>query len=108
MTVASPDSVTIRPPMLDDAPAVVELINACSIAEGGSPDFPLHRLLQSWNGGLVLDADAWVALTHAGQIVGYEDVQIDEQEVSVELDGYVHPSFKGRGIGTRLLRLAES
>jgi mycothiol synthase len=104
----SPDSITIRPPRLDDAPAVVELINACSIAEGGSPDFPLHRLLQSWNGGLALDTDAWVALTRDRQIVGYEDVQIDEQEASVELDGYVHPSFKGRGIGTRLLRLAES
>jgi mycothiol synthase len=108
MIVASPDSITIRPPTLDDAPAVVELINACSIAEGGPPDFPLHRLLQGWNDGLALDADAWVALTRDGLIVGYEEVQFDEQDASVELDGYVHPSFKGCGIGTRLLRLAEA
>src|SRR4029450_13538696 len=100
--------ITIRPPMLDDRWRVVELINACSVAEGGSPDLLLHRLLQSWNGGLALDTDAWVALTRDRQIVGYEDVQIDQQDASVELDGSVHPSFKGCGIGTRLLRLAES
>ena len=29
---------TIRAPIFDDLHAVVALINACSIAEGGSPD----------------------------------------------------------------------
>jgi mycothiol synthase len=55
-----------------------------------------------------LDVDAWVALAPGGQIVGYEEAQIDEHDASVELDGYVHPNFKGQGIGTRLLRLAEA
>jgi mycothiol synthase len=109
MTFAQSSDILICPPTLDDAPAVVELINACSIAEGGAPDFALHRLLQSWNSGdLALDADAWVALAPDGRIVGYEEAQIDQQDAAVELDGYVHPHFKGRGIGTRLLRLAEA
>jgi mycothiol synthase len=103
------DDITIRAPTLDDAPAVVELINACSIAAGGPPDFALHRLLQGWSGGdFALDADAWVAVAQDGRIVGYEEAQIDAQDASVELDGYVHPDFKGRGVGTRLLRLAEA
>jgi GNAT superfamily N-acetyltransferase len=109
MTVASPDSITIRPPTLDDAPAVVDLINACSVAEGGAPDMPLHRLLQGWNSGdLALGSDAWVALAPDGRIVGYEEAQIDQEDLAIELDGYVHPDFTSRGVGTRLLRLAEA
>jgi mycothiol synthase len=80
-----------------------------TLDEGGAPDFALHRLLQSWNSDdLALDADAWVALAPDGLIVGYEEAQLDQQDASVELDGYVHPHFKGYGIGTRLLRLAEA
>jgi mycothiol synthase len=109
MTVSSPDGITIRPPTLDDAPAVVDLINACSIAAGGAPDFALHRLLQGWSGGdLALDTDAWVAVAPDGMIVGYEEAQLAEEGAPIELDGYVHPDFKGRGVGTYLLRLAEA
>jgi mycothiol synthase len=109
VALAISDNILIRPPTLDDASAVVELINACSIAEGGAPDMPLHRLLQSWSSAnLALDSDAWVAVASDRRIVGYEEAQIDQQSASVELDGYVHPSFKGRGIGTRLLRQAEA
>jgi mycothiol synthase len=109
MVFAQSHDILIRPPILDDAPAVVDLINACSIAEGGAPDFALHRLLQGWSGGdLALDIDTWVAVAPDGRIVGYEEAQLAEAGAPVELDGYVHPDFSGRGIGTRLLQLAEA
>ena len=109
MASTQSDDILIRPPTLDDAPAVVELINACSIAAGGAPDFALHRLLQGWSGGdLALDTDAWVAVAPDGLIVGYEEAQLAEEGAPIELDGYVHPDFSGRGVGTHLLRLAEA
>jgi GNAT superfamily N-acetyltransferase len=101
MAYAQSDDILIRPPTLDDAPAVVDLINACSIAEGGAPDFALHRLLQGWSGGDL-------ALAPDGRIVGYEEAQLAGEGAPVELDGYVHPDFTGLGVGTRLLRLAEA
>src|SRR5262245_56892450 len=103
MILSSPDDINIRAPTLDDAPAVVDLVNTCSVAEGGAPDFALHRLLQGWNGGgLALNADAWVALAPDGRVVGYEEAQLAEEGAPIELDGYAHPDFRGRGIGRRL------
>jgi mycothiol synthase len=103
------DGISIRAPMMDDAQAIVDLINACSVAEGGAPDFTSDRLLEGWRDDtFALATDAWVAVAPDGQIVGYEEAHTDGNGASVELDGYVHPSFKGQGIGACLLRLAEA
>ena len=49
----------IRTPTEADAPAIVELINACSIALGGSPDFTLAGLREDWDdAGFALATDA--------------------------------------------------
>src|SRR5687768_18244596 len=100
-------SYTIRPPTLDDLHAVVALVNACSIAEGGQPDETPQNLLSDWNTpGFVLTTNAWAAIAPDGTIVGYEQVEVDD-DAPCELDGYVHPDFVNQGIGTHLLRLAE-
>jgi mycothiol synthase len=99
---------TIRSPTLDDLHAVVALVNACSLAEGGSPDETPQNLLSDWNTpGFALETNAWVATAPNGQIIGYEQVEVGDDDAPCELDGYVHPDFAGHGIGTHLLRLAE-
>jgi len=58
---------TIRPPTPDDLHAVVALVNACSIAEGGRPDETPQNLMADWNTpGFVLATNAWVATAPDG------------------------------------------
>jgi mycothiol synthase len=102
-------SYTIRPPTFDDLHAVVALVNACSIAEGGQPDETPENLRSDWNTpGFVLASNAWAAATPDGTIIGYEQVELTDDDTQCELDGYVHPAYTGQGIGTDLLRLAEN
>src|SRR5215207_8297518 len=99
---------TIRPATLDDLHAVVALVNACSIAEGGRPDETPQNLLADWNTpGFALATNAWTATAPDGTIIGYEQVEVSDDDTPCELDGYVHPDFTGQGIGAHLLRLAE-
>jgi mycothiol synthase len=93
--------------MRADAGAIAELINACSVAEGGAPDFTAAQLVDGW-GDRNLATDAWVAASPDRAIVGYEEIEFADAPAPAQLDGYVHPARKGRGIGTTLLRLAEA
>jgi mycothiol synthase len=109
MLSVMPSGVVVRAPTISDAQAIVELVNACSVAEGGKPDFTADRLLAGWrNDTFALATDAWVAITQDEQLVGYEEAHVGDAGAPVELDGYVHPAFKGLGIGTFLLRQAEA
>ena len=40
-------------------------------------------------------------------VVGFEEFDDAQGHYSLRADGYVHPSFKGLGIGTSLLRAIE-
>jgi mycothiol synthase len=102
------NNYAIRPPTLGDLHAVVALINACSIAEGGRPDETPQNLRADWNTpGFVLTTNAWAVIASDGTLIGYEQVEVGDEDAPCELDGYVHPNYTGLGIGTHLLRLAE-
>ncbi|MBK9714471.1 MAG: GNAT family N-acetyltransferase [Kouleothrix sp.] len=108
MNVSGHNDVVTRRPTLDDLQPVIDLINTCSVAEGGKPDSTAESQLEDWQSpSFSLDADAWVVVAEGGQIVGYEQVNVRIDGSPMELDGYVHPAHAGRGIGTHLLRLAE-
>ncbi len=101
--------IAVRAPQRADLSAVVDLINAASLAEGGAPDMTPALVLADWEGpNFDLAADAWLALDARGSVLGYETLFYTPGAAYAEIDGYVHPAHKGRGIGTRLLRLAEA
>jgi mycothiol synthase len=57
--------------------------------------------------GFSLGTDAFVIETKRGRVVGYEEVVDEYGHARLRMDGYVHPDFKGLGIGTALLRTLE-
>jgi GNAT superfamily N-acetyltransferase len=92
---------------MEDVQAVTALMVQCDAAEFGIADPMEEDVQKNWQAlGFDLKTDAWVIVTRAGQIVGYGDVrQNEEGQLSFAI--YVHPDYRGRGIGTLLIWLVE-
>ncbi len=93
-----------------DVKSVAQLILDVCTADGDptvavSPE----ELEREWkNPGFDLEKDVWVVETDDGRIVGYEEFNNRHAHVSLVGDGYVHPEFMGRGIGTAMMRALEA
>jgi mycothiol synthase len=102
-------SLKLRPLAWSDAEAVAQLIYEACAADGDavlavSPD----ELKHDWRApGFKLETDAFVVETAQGRIVGYDEVLRSHANVVFEMIGNTHPEFRGRGIGTTLLRSVE-
>lgn len=89
--------------------AVVALMRACEAHEEGEAEMALDDLRGTWERPrFELLRDAWVVEAPEGGVAGYVDVWDRDPGVRYIADGYVHPGWRGRGIGTRLVRLAEA
>lgn len=92
-----------------DLEAVAQLIYDCCEADGDTtvavtPD----ELRHEWETpGFTLEKDAFLVETSEGRVVGFEEFGNIHRHAVLRADGYVHPDFKGRGIGTTLLRAVE-
>ena len=102
-------ALTLRPVQWTDLNAVAQLIYDVCEADGDttvavSPE----ELKHEWqNDGFNVDADAFLVQTEDERVVGYEEFGNEKDHVQLHADGYVHPDFKGLGIGTSLLRAVE-
>jgi mycothiol synthase len=97
----------IRPATRGDAPEIVDLLNACDVAEVGEPDSTLEDLENDWSlEGFDLGRDAWVAEGAAG-LVGYAYAGDQFRTGELEADLWVHPEHHEPELGGRLLGLAE-
>lgn len=110
MTVATDlERYLVRPPTLDDLPAVVDLFNLCSLELIGRPEFNANEIHSEWQTpGFNLATDVRLVWTPAEALIGYIEVwDTSEPHVRVFSWGRVHPEYRGQGIGTMLLEWAE-
>lgn len=102
--------LSLRPVQWTDVDAVAKLIYAVCEADGDTTvAVTPAELKNEWNNdGFKLETDAVLVQTDAGRVVGYEEFGNTHEHYSLRTDGYVHPDFKGLGIGTTLLRTIEA
>jgi ribosomal protein S18 acetylase RimI-like enzyme len=99
----------IRPAQWADAQPVAQLVLDVCTADGDpTAAQTVEEIEHFWKmPGVSLERDAWVVRTTDGRAVGYEEFYSRYAHVVLSGDGYVHPDFQGRGIGTTMLRALE-
>ena len=99
----------LRPAQWSDVNAVAQLIYDVCEADGDTTvAVTPEELKHEWqNPGFILERDAFLVETSDGRIAGFEEFSSGHKNAILHTDGYVHPDFKGRGIGTALLRRVE-
>ncbi|HEU0297622.1 MAG TPA: GNAT family N-acetyltransferase [Anaerolineales bacterium] len=100
---------TVRPAQWSDLEPAAQVIRdfLLSIDDAVSVVTPAE-LEREWRSeGFILETDAWVAVTAYGRVVGFEEFVNRHAHAALQGDGYVHPDFRGLGIGTALLRKVE-
>lgn len=100
-------AVDLRPLTLDDAPAAAELLAAAEPLDRTGEHEDAADLAEWWSGELVdLAADGIAVVAGDGALAGWATAIAApgvRDAFRVSLEGRVHPGWRGRGIGGRLL-----
>jgi mycothiol synthase len=106
--VSLPAGYSVRPAELADLDAVIELVKAADLADAGVEDPVREHLLYTWERSSVsLERDTRLVLAPDGRFAAYANVEGNNPELSLELWVRVHPSDRGRGLGSALLDWGE-
>ena len=82
------------------------LIYASELADSGASGMSVEELLDDWH-SLDLAEDAVAVVAPDGEIAAYADV-INRSFITVSVYGYVHPDFRGLGLGACLISWGET
>ncbi|KPI08735.1 GCN5-related N-acetyltransferase [Actinobacteria bacterium OK074] len=100
-------TLTVRPAVFEDAPAVRDLLNAVDTIEIGRPETDLHTVEDDLRRpGVDLARDSWVALAPDGRIVSYGLLWDEDGGERIDIDHYVLPDQQAAGV--RLLELMQT
>jgi GNAT superfamily N-acetyltransferase len=104
-------NLSSRSPLRSDLDAIVELRAACDLTDFGCVQTVRENVEKAWQAtNFNRLTDAWVVHTRRGQLIGYADVRRESASgagVQLASSLYVHPDYRGRGIGTLLTWLTE-
>ncbi|MDQ3942197.1 MAG: GNAT family N-acetyltransferase [Actinomycetota bacterium] len=81
------------------------LISACQIADTGVTDMSVEVMLDDWH-SLDLAEEAVIVTSPDGRTAAYADV-LNRSFVIVSIYGYVHPDYRGMGLGSYLVAWGE-
>ena len=108
MSQIQSESFIVRSATLDDAEAIVDLINACSVEEGREErDTEQNIRAMMKMPGLNLETDTLLAIDQRGRLVGCALVQDGPPNTLLSAMAEVHPQHRGKGVGTALCRWIE-
>lgn len=96
-----PDGLTSRAPTRDDIGALTELIAACELDLDGVAEIDPGDVEMSFGRAGYDPALDRVLVHEGGRLIGWADVDRERAEADV------HPSHRGRGLGTALLAWTE-
>ena len=99
----------MRPAQSEDLNAVAQLMYEAWEDDGDTTmaATPEELMIQWQKPGFDLEHDTFVVETQEGTIVGFDQFDNRYLHAILEAEGYVHPRFKGHGIGMALLRAVE-
>jgi GNAT superfamily N-acetyltransferase len=107
ITTAVTERFTVRPPVEEDIPAIIEMIMALDLIHYGVADqYSQDDIHDDWK-RLDPSTDAWSVIASNGRLAAYGTLT-DQGFGHISADGYVHPEFSGQGIGTYLVELMEA
>ena len=100
---------TVRPAGRDDVEAAVALFNACSRHMFGRNQFNANDVRTEWGTpGFNLESDTRLVF-HEDRLVGYVEFwNLTAPYVRPMFWGRVHPTHRGRGVGSALVNWAEA
>lgn len=98
---------SIRPARLDDVGAIHDLTAATDLDDFGVAEgYSGEEIRDEWS-NLDLDRDTWVVESPDSEIAGYAYLR-DRRHVRLDVEVYVHPEHRGKGVGTSLIRASEA
>lgn len=105
MSFSLPAGFRLRRPDLADALAVSQIFYRADMEEFGESDYPLDDLISDWQ-EVNLQQNGWLITDGEERPVASVTLS-DHGSGRFELHGIVDPEWRGRGLGTSLLALAE-
>ncbi len=99
----------IRKFQWDDLPALVALYNAADKADREERHVSVEQLQHLYKSpGFDVEANDFLAFTEAGQLVGVCNLYLVAADGACWSGGQVHPDYRQKGLGTKLIRRAEA